>query len=153
MHDKFTSSDPQPDPSTPSWVPFLVYISYIYIYIGRDIWGPTTAKAETRQKGKPTNPTSNLWISFSLVCSSPNPFESLKTTIVLILSWPKLSLGLEICPLILVPPCKLIHLQKKHIPSLFVLWYRISKSTLVPSFVSVHSLKTMGYEGIKHPNL
>jgi hypothetical protein len=51
-----------------------VYI--LYIYIGRDIWGPTTAKAETRQKGKPTNPTSNLWISFSLVCFSTNPFES-----------------------------------------------------------------------------
>jgi hypothetical protein len=43
--------------------------------------------------------------------------------------------------------------KKKHIPSLFVLPYRVSKSTLVPSFVSVHSLKTMGYEGIKHANL
>jgi hypothetical protein len=60
-------------PGSHSWCIYL-----IYIYIGRDIRGPTTAKAGTRQKGKPTNPTSNLWISFSLVCSSPNPFESLK---------------------------------------------------------------------------
>ncbi len=69
-------------PARPNKYSFLgpipgVYILYIH-YIGRDIRGPTTAKAGTRQKGKPTNPTSNLWISFSLVCSSPNPFESLK---------------------------------------------------------------------------
>jgi len=45
-------------PGSHSWCIYLIYI-----------WGPTTtAKAETRQKGKPTNPTSNLWISFSLVC-------------------------------------------------------------------------------------
>ncbi len=52
MHDKFTSSDPQPDPSTPSWVPFLVYISYL-IYIG----GPTTAKGRQKQDKRENQPT------------------------------------------------------------------------------------------------
>jgi hypothetical protein len=136
MHDKFTSSDPQPDPSTPSWVPFLVYISYIYM---KDLLLLPRQKQDKREN-QPTLPRISESLSLLSVFQY-QPFWKFKrnncTYPLMIQTFFRFG-DLSSNP----GPALQIHTPaKKHIPSLFVLPYRMSKSTLVLSFVSVHSLK------------